>query len=195
MGHTVFPNNLNQEIMEEREIDERFKNQQDLDAFKHCLVCQKELIESNSAYFIERIFRRVDKLDVNEAIFEYAMCEPCAHALRKDLSKESLENIENYFTQNLNRHGAQAARFGTEKCLMTGAPISNAKEYSIHAHCKGSKMIHSIFPYAISDAAMDEMSELLSNETLDILDNFKGKYFTGPPEVAELLNPKRLLPL
>jgi hypothetical protein len=54
-------------------------------------------------------------------------------------------------------------------------------------------MLESIFPYAVSDEAMDQISELLSKETLDELDDFKGKYFNGPPEIAELINPKRLL--
>ncbi len=42
---------------------------------------------------------------------------------------------------------------------------------------------------------MEEISQLLSPETIDELDRFKGKYFNGPPELAEILNSRRFVPL
>jgi len=39
---------------------------------------------------------------------------------------------------------------------------------------------------------MDDVSDLLSNETLDNMDDFTGKYLTGPPEFRDYFkSPKR----
>lgn len=179
--------------MNEQPIDERFKDSETGDFIDHCLVCSKELVVSESEYFIERIFRMLPTMEMVEPIFEYAMCKTCAENMRNDLSKESMKNIESYFLGNLQKNEFKASH--TEHCLMTNKPIIESTEFSFHAHCKGDKMLESIFPYAISDKAMDEISELLSQETIDQLDDFKGKYFTGPPELAEILNPRRFVPI
>ena len=179
--------------MNEQPIDERFRDAETGNLIDQCLVCKKELVLSNSEYFVERIFRRVPNLEIVEPIFEYAMCKACAEDMRKDLSNESLKNIESYFLSNLQKN--EFTQASTDKCLMTGKDINESAEFSFHAHCQGDKLLPSIFPYAISDQAMEEISELLSQETVDQLDDFKGKYFTGPPELADILNPKRFVPL
>ena len=179
--------------MNEKSIDDRFRDSETGKLIDHCLVCKSELVLSGSEYFVERIFRRVPDLEIIEPIFEYAMCKACAENMRNDLSKESLRSIEAYFVNNLQKNEFTASN--TDTCLMTGKPIESSAEFSFHAHCLGDKMMESIFPYAISDKAMDEISELLSQETIDQLDDFKGKYFTGPPELADILNPKRFVPL
>jgi hypothetical protein len=180
-------------MINEQPIDERFRDSETGKLIDHCLVCNNELVLSGSEYFVERIFRRVPNLEIVEPIFEYAMCKSCAENMREDLSKESLKNIEAYFMGNLQKN--EFTQASTETCLMTGKSINASTEFSFHAHCQGDKMLESIFPYAISDQATDEISELLSQETVDQLDDFKGKYFTGPPELADILNPKRFVPL
>lgn len=179
--------------MKEEEIDPRFFNSETGTPFERCLVCSKELVDSGEDYFVERIFRRVEALQLLEPIFEYAVCSGCANDMRKDLSKESLRNIEQYFNEKLALQRFNRSHDPLEKCLLTGKSIGQSTEFSYHAHCHGNKMLHSVFPYAISDEAMDEMSELLSDETTDQLDDFKNKHFTGPPEIASLINPKRLI--
>jgi hypothetical protein len=46
----------------------------------------------------------------------------------------------------------------------------------------GLKMLKSHYPFAISLTAMDELAELLSDKTRDLLDDFVERNFTGPPE-------------
>jgi len=181
--------------MKESDIDPRFYNSETRKPFESCLVCSTLLQESGNDYFVERIFRRVPNLGVTEAIFEYGMCMQCAEQMRKELSEESREKVEGYFEQRLAERSHAASEPSMEVCLLTGTPIGDSIEFSYHGHCRGDRMIHSIFPYAVSDVAMEEISALLSDETIDQLDDFKGKYFTGPPEYADLLNPKRLIPL
>ncbi len=179
--------------MNELPIDARFRDSDTGELIANCLVCNKELVKSQSEYFVERIFRRLPKLGIVEPIFEYAMCSSCAETMRKQLSKDSLMKIEAYFMENLQVHAN--AHSNTENCLMTGNTIESSAEFSFHAHCKGDQMLQSIFPYAISNQAMEEISQLLSPETIDELDRFKGKYFNGPPELAEILNSRRFVPL
>jgi len=182
-------------MMEERPIDSRFHNSDTNAPFERCLVCQNALADSGDDYFIERIFRRVEAMDVVEPIFEYGICASCAENMRKSLSEESRNKIEALFSERIRDRGVPSESERLTTCLLTGKRIEDSSEFSYHAHCRNDKMIHSIFPYAISDEAMDEVSELLSNDTLDQLDDFKGKYFTGPPELADILSPKKFVPL
>ncbi len=181
--------------MKESNIDPRFYNSETGKPFETCLVCSASLQESGDDYFVERIFRRVPNLGITEAIFEYGMCMPCAEQMRKELSEESRKKVEHYFEQRLSERDPESGEPDMEICLLTGTPIADSIEFSYHVHCRGDRMVHSIFPYAVSEIAMEEISTLLSDETIDQLDDFKGKYFTGPPEYADLLNPKRLIPL
>ncbi|MEQ9186689.1 MAG: hypothetical protein RLP15_03080 [Cryomorphaceae bacterium] len=180
---------------EEVDIDKRLYNSETGEPFECCLVCNVILAESGDDYFVERIFRRLPSLGVTEAIFEYALCMSCAENMRNDLSSESKEQVERFFETKLRQRTFLEPSTGLDTCLLTGKPIVDSEEFSYHGHCRGNKMLRSIFPYAISDSAMDEISELLSDETTDQLNDFKGRYFTGPPEYADLLNPNRLLPI
>ena len=179
-----------------RDISPDFLKSDTQTPFDSCLVCSKDVISSGEDYFIERIMRRVPDFGVTETLFEYAMCMDCASNMKGEMSKESMQSIEAFFKERIMSLDPFDRLINPlEKCLLTGKRIDESLEFSFHAHCRGAEMMESIFPYAVSDDAMDQISELLSKETLDELDEFKGKYFNGPPEIAELINPKRLLPI
>lgn len=164
--------------------------------FDDCLVCSQSLHEPAMVYYVEKIFRKPFNAEGElELLFEYAICEPCTTSLRKSLSKSSLESIEQFFKKTLLALPSLSEAEKLTKCLITRKPISHCESYSFHARFKGDRLNDSIHPYAISDEAVEAISELLSKETLDVLDDFKGRYFSGPPELAGLINPKRLLPL
>lgn len=182
----------------ESEIDPRFYNS-DTDApFTNCMTCNKLLLD-NEEYMIEKAMRRVPNLGIEEVIFEYAMCMSCAEDFRERMSKDSLEKIEAFFIENsagfLQMIDENNLSMSLDNCILTKKAKDDCSEYVMNAHCKGDKMIYSAFPYMISDEAMDKISELLSAQTLDELDDFKAKYFNGPPEIADLINPKRLIPI
>ena len=185
--------------LESKEIDERFRKSDTGALHTECLVCKKDVIASEEDYFIEKIIRRVEKLQLNETLFEYAICIECGENLRNQLSKESLKSMQTYYQQNAQLHKRAQMNLSsnetTEVCLLTNKAIIDCNEYAIHAHCKEDKMLLSGFPYAISDVAMDELSHLMSKETMDQLNDFKGKYFNGPPEYADILSPKRFIPI
>lgn len=180
------------------DIPEELLNSETHAPFERCLSCDRDLASGEVEYFVERIFRRVPNLDVVEPLFEYAMCMTCAESFRERMSEESRERIEAYFLEGVQRNRwsiSDPSGDTMRKCILTGKSIADCGEYSYHGYCKGDQLMEIAAPYAVSDLAMDEISELLSAETADELDDFKGKYFTGPPELADLLNPKRLVPL
>lgn len=161
-----------------------------------CLMCKRDLLQPGVHYMIEKSIRNYRELGTQEVIFEYAMCMDCAMEMRMELSEESRRNIENYFMAHI-QPGARQATAGEDgqydfhklisNCIVKNSPINDSHEYAVYAHCIGNKLAISEMPYALSGEAMDEMMQLLSNKTLDILDDFIGEHFSGPPELREIL--------
>lgn len=160
---------------------------------ERCMVCNSYLLSEGFPYFVEKSVRQFPELGTSEIIFEYALCLSCAAALNAALSATSRQRMAEYFAQ----HGRFDAR--REKlhdapvdewvahCLIKDTPIATAPEYQIVAQCIGRKLVVHDMPFAISLEAMDEIASLLSEETLGEMDDFMGKHFTGPPELAEYL--------
>ncbi|UII24496.1 hypothetical protein LVD15_14310 [Fulvivirga maritima] len=171
--------------------------------FDHCIECDKYLLGDDSEYFIEKAIKNYQGFKAQDVIFEYAICLDCAEKLRKQISKESMQSIENYFADNMdlparmqvmqNNPGNPEAWM--EKCMLKGESQKDSEEYQIYAHCKGNHMELAHMPYMICGAALDEIAELLSEQTLDELDNFLKNHFGPPPELKELLPSKRRLVL
>jgi len=166
-----------------------------------CIMCNKNLIKPACDYIIEKAVRVIPQYKKTEVIFEYAMCMICAEAMRNELSVESRQRIEFYFAQRVSLekraallHPKRASfKNWVANCLIKGEPIKNSTEYSLYAHGFGGKMIYDFFPYAISGKVMEEVNDLLSEKTREVLDDFIGKHFSGPPEVAEILKRRPVL--
>ena len=168
--------------------------------FDHCQMCNTDL--SDKRYLVEKAIRNYQSLNSSEVIFEYAMCLECAGKMRMELSEESRNRIEQYFRSNINLSNLED-RIGlsnegrieelVSKCIVKDTRISETHEYSIYALCEGGEMIVGELPYALSGECMDEMTKLLSAKSLEILDDFIGNHFTGPPEVMEILKRRPIL--
>ena len=167
----------------------------------HCIMCNKPLLQPAKEYLIEKVFRNFPEFKKTEVIFEYAMCLVCAEAMRNELSTESKARIEKYFAAHVNLEKRQSllhpkhAPFShwIKECLVKGEPIKKSNEYSLYAHAYGKQLVYDLFPHAISGKAMEEVNELLSVKTREVLDDFIGKHFSGPPEVAEILKRRPVL--
>lgn len=172
------------------------------ETFQSCLMCSRELIKSGADYLIEKAVRNYPEVGHTEVIFEYAMCFECALKMRGELSEESRSRIDQYFAENA-KHKARRSRLESSErnhvsrwlshCLVKDTPVKGSREYSIYAHCRGNQMIYSELPYALSGEVMEEVMQLLSNKSLDILDDFMGQHFSGPPEVREILKRRPIL--
>ncbi len=159
--------------------------------FSHCVNCQKYLLDQDVEYVIEKAVRQYPEFNTTDVIFEYAMCLQCAELIKKELSKESLANVQSYMINKSNllaqsQQLRQAHNWNVNdwigRCIITGEMIEDQQEYQIFAHCKGNQMVFSAMPYMISGKAIDEMADLLSQKTQDELNRFINNNFGIPPE-------------
>lgn len=184
------------------EIPQLFYDTLNHQPFETCTICNKPLLLSQVDYIIEKAFRKnplTGKLDV---MLEYAICWDCALETTGRYSKQSQKNLEMYFLKNVNlqqrMNEIQKMNFEEiydsmlNRCAVKSLHVSEVDEYQIIGQFTGNKMSFLMPPYMLSGLAIDEMSDLLSSQTLDELDDFTGKYLTGPPEISNLIKaPKR----
>ncbi len=161
--------------------------------FEYCIECGENLVATQAPYFVEKAYRKYPDFKAHDVVYEFAMCFSCANKMRQTLSAESVVALQNFIENNTNKSTARTTseHSGLEECLITRQPIQDQEEYVIYGVFQGDQMMVADFPYAIGMDAMNQLSELLSNATLDIMDDFMGKYFTGPPEINELITPRR----
>ncbi len=128
------------------------------------------------------------------------MCIGCCSRLRETLSSVSLVVIDQYFDARVNlierrTRMLQSAGLNVEgwlsQCLLTGTPHQDLSEYQLYAHCDGPDMLFSYLPYLISTQALTDLSDLISAETKDILDDFIDEHFGLPPELKQLLKTRK----
>jgi hypothetical protein len=170
--------------------------------FTNCMVCDQYLLNDGTAYLIEKAVKNHRALNVKEVIFEYAMCLSCSIKMNSSLSEESRQRINEYFQQNtdlVNRRERLLAKKRVRttdwisRCLIKDTPIKESEEYQIVAQCDGNHMLFTYMPFALSMKALDEISSLLSAKSLGEIDDFMGKYFTGPPEISAILKRRFVL--
>ena len=169
--------------------------------FSHCLMCAKFLLQDGTAYMIEKAVKQHPEMNVTETIFDYALCMDCAIKMNAALSVESRERIGAYFAAHANLAERREALLKKKtlrvqpwlsRCVIKNTPIAESPEYQLVAQFDGKHLLFTDMPFALSFAAMDEMGELMSEKSRGEMDDFIGKYFSGPPEVAEILR-KRLV--
>lgn len=184
------------------EIPKMFYSDADDKLFENCQVCNKYLLEKGSSYVIEKAFKNYEGFKFKTTLFEYAICLDCHGQVQQSMSKESLKNLQQYYMQILVEKGNKpiaidVANFNLNdwisKCFFKGDSTEDMNEFQLVAQFNGSEMVLNIPPMVVGEKAMEEMSELLSNETLDEMDGFR-KQFLGPdPAIEELFSGKKLI--
>ena len=153
--------------------------------FERCLICECELLTGNVHYLIEKAWKGT------EVIFEYAICMGCADGQQEELSQESLQNITKYFMAqpHFMRRPFEISSWPTDdpgrwtrQCALTKRPRTEIESYQMFGHFRGDKMILSVYPLLICDAATEALAEKLSKKTRDSLDDFVGEFLGLPPE-------------
>lgn len=168
-------------------------------AFTTCKLCERELIQSNTEYVIERAIQR------EQVVFEYALCRSCMEKAQSRWSQESLRAVNDYmrsavrfpiyFREAMDYiESENPEEFDLESrlqlCAIKNESRYEMEEYQVMGMFKGDKMLVSVFPYLLSGKAIDEMVDLLSAETLGELDDFTDELLSWPPELSDL-NPNR----
>lgn len=163
--------------------------------FENCISCEKYLLEEGTEYMIEKAMQSSGIEGVVSTIFEYAICLECASQLRSQLSKESLKNIDDFYAKRTNldeRRGrlmTNPSQVGEwiRHCIVDNRPYELGEEYQIYGQCIGKNFLYFDMPFMISGRAVEEIVGLISDKTMDELNNFKNNLTAGPPEFKALL--------
>lgn len=163
--------------------------------FENCISCKCELLGDEVEYVIEKALQSTEVEGVVSTIFEYAMCMPCAGKLRSQLSSQSLKNIDSFYHEKIDFTDRRTKLANNElnitdwigECIINKRSFKPGEEYQIYGQCIGEHFLFVDMPFMLSGEAVDEMIELISNETMDELDDFMNNLTSGPPEFKELL--------
>lgn len=160
--------------------------------FTRCLECEKYLLEDGCEYLIEKAIRNYPGYNSTDVIFDYAICMDCAGKMYRELSRESLANIQQYVRERVSLEERMRLLQETSDvnalirhCLIKKTAAEDATEFQIYAYCTGTRINMKNPPYMISGEAMAEMAELLSKKTRDSLDGFFNRHFSPSPGLME----------
>jgi len=172
------------------EIPKAFYSYETGKPFEKCIECGKYLLDDDTEYLIEKAIKTYDGYSAIDTVFDYAICMDCAEKMRNEISKKSWASMMDYFQKNVDfesrlSHEKSNWEDYVDRCLVTNKKISECKEYQIYAHCKGKYLNLDNPPYALSSEAIDEIMNLLSNETLGEMNKFFNKHFSPDPSFFE----------
>ncbi len=171
--------------------------------FSNCISCDKYLLLPNNPYVIEKAIKQNLEYNTTDVIFEYAMCMDCYQNINETLSSTSKASIEQYFSGNVDlnqrrdtllKNNLLSINDWTSNCIIKGTPISELTEYQIACQCDGEYLLFTNMPFIIGNIALDEMMQLLSNQTIGEIRGFYDKFFSPDPDIKKLFDePKFIL--
>lgn len=169
--------------------------------FKNCVECERNLLEDDCEYIIEKAIRNYPEFNTHDVVFDYAICMDCATKIHMELSKESLKAIKKYFTENISldnfemrmQEAAGDIDKLTSKCMIKNTHANKSSEYQVYAHCIGDKINLQNPPYMISGEVLNEIADLISEKTRDTLNGFFDRHFTPDPSLMEPMPGPRLV--
>ncbi len=184
------------------DIPERFYSDAEGKPFEHCQMCGKHLLKEGTAYVVEKALKNYKGYEFSSTIYEFAVCLDCHKKVQESMSEESLANMQRYYQSIMMEKSQQPIMIDVDnfdldqwlsKCFFKGDDIKEMKEYQIVAQFNGDKMILNTPPLVIGEKAMEEMSELLSDKTIDEMNGFREKFLGPSPEIEELIYGKKLI--
>lgn len=171
-----------------REIPKVFYSFNKQGLFTHCMECERDLLIGDCDYLIEKAVRNYKGFEAEDVLYDYAICMDCLSELQQRMSKESMESIEKFVAryqvhkriapQNLDLSDLEPFY---SRCMFTDTHKADCSEYHLSAYCTGDQLNLKILPYMVSDSILDQLSELISDETRDELDGFFNKHHSPTP--------------
>jgi len=160
--------------------------------FDRCIECDTYLLDKEIPYFIEKAIKKYPGMRGYDVIVEYAICINCADKIRQRMSTKSMMKLTEYMHRNVDPARRTALISAepdnplawTDECLIKGLKKDELMEYQLYAQCLYDRLLLPDMPYMISHVAIGEMADLLSAQTLGEMDDFIGKHFGPPSEVA-----------
>jgi hypothetical protein len=147
--------------------------------FQSCARCGEMLEEIAGGYQIFKLFRQ------GEAIYEYALCDPCHTGVVGEFSEESRQRLAEFHLQRVSLH------LGRWRCAVCGNARGedSEEEFSLSGACRGRRLIHDLM---VCGGCRREMQSLLSPETRRVWDRFVDENLPGVP--AGVITPADLVP-
>lgn len=189
---------------ESLKIPEIFYSDAEGRPFDRCIDCNKKLLQGKQEYIIEKALKKYPDYNTDDTIFEYAICLNCAEKIFMSFSDASRKAIEKYFEEHIDIE-SRLIEAGNKnsfvidehinKCMIKGLPIEELQEYQLVCYCQGDRISMIRPPYMISGQASDEIMQLLSNRTIDILNGFTDEFLGLPPELKDIFKDKPMLVL
>ncbi len=179
------------------EIPDLFHSSETGTPIEKWLVCEKHLLDQQE-YIIEKAFTNYPGVKTRDLVWEFAICTDCMKTQMNEYSEESERKMTEYFQQNMDfthqnelrtNHRFDANKW-ISKCIIKGTPIEDCAQFQISAQCVGNLMLFDRTPFMISGEAMDEIIQLMSNETLGFFNDFRGKYFPPPEDLSPFFKEK-----
>jgi hypothetical protein len=166
------------------DIPKIFYSSKDDKPIMHCAMCNQLLVLGKEPYIIEKAFKKDKITNQIEVIFEYALCNTCQKKSSKELSSQSVKNIQMYFDLYVDFEKRQKELLLPTKfefseciknCIITNKPVSEYSEFQIGGSFFRNQLLLDNLPFAIGEKAIDELQEVLSKKTRDYLDGFKDR--------------------
>ena len=176
------------------DIPEEFHSSENHQPHTECSVCGNGFGKDH--YFIEKAFQKTYDKTEFQLTFEYAVCERCKTDMMKSISKESMQNIQD-FAMNM---GAMPRLKSSEEveidmdfllnhCIASGRSLDDLEEYHLVGIFKNDKLVQ--LPMVYGESFIEEYSELLSEETKGFFDDFFNNITVLPPTLAKILEDEK----
>ncbi|MCU4165180.1 hypothetical protein [Carboxylicivirga caseinilyticus] len=187
--------NMSENTFHTSSIPEIFYSDSTKKPFTHCKVCQKDVIQTGEPYIIEKAYGQDLIKGKRDMIFEVVYCLDCIQEINESLSEESRERISNYFKThtNLDKRDKELKKYELfeidiwlNNCIVKNKSIDEVDEFQIYALCIGNELLFHQAPYMVCGEAIEEVMELLSNKSLDILNDLMTDIIDLPPQYREL---------
>jgi hypothetical protein len=184
------------------EIPKQFYSDSEGKPFENCLVCNKYLLKEGTSYVVEKALKTYKDYDFYSTVYEYAICLDCHTKMQEKMSEESKINLQSYYSKTITTKSSEPILISSNnfdlndwlsKCFFKGSLVKEMKEYQVVAQFNGSKMVLNMPPLVIGESALNEMSALLSQKTIDEMNGFRDKFLGPPPDIEELIYGKRLI--
>lgn len=184
------------------DIPERFFSDAEGKPFEHCQVCGKFLLDPGTSYVVEKAVKSIPGHEFYSTVFEYAICLNCHSKFQQGMSAESVQNLQRYYAQVVAERGRRSLIIDREDfnldswlshCFFTGESVEKMEEYQVVAQFNGPSLVMSMPPMLISGSAIEEMSHLLSDKTIDEMNGFREQYLGPDPQLEEFIFGKKLI--
>lgn len=149
--------------------------------FRTCTRCGESLAEFEEGYRVSKNFKQ------DEVIIEYALCFPCLENMMNEASDESKAALARFQNDRLRDVS------GFDECSLCERTMAEARgdEYALMAMCQGNDMFDSAM---VCIDCMQEMAEIISDETRQSWNRFREENFPGVPADFEPM-PSRPAPM